>query len=149
MADEPNPLTMVLRNNYRVVATVADLHIKKDHAARVRETRQLRAEIERHCDGYDDVDCHCDIKTVCRFCEEEWSGCADANGFPCCCNEAIKEAEKLGIKPEPEPDTSLHDAAPDLYEACKKVADECSALSPATYENVLAALLKAEGHGGR
>ncbi len=95
-------LTKVIQDEFRVVADVDAFLIEDKPDELVRRCKQLQAEIERHCDSYKHVYWEHNTREVCVFCEEEWKGCVDDNGYPCCCEKAQEKADELGIEPAPD-----------------------------------------------
>ncbi|KKL68852.1 hypothetical protein LCGC14_2120840 [marine sediment metagenome] len=119
-------LTKIIEDEFRVIADVErDAYLAKDDPkVLARRSKALEAEIKRHCDGYQNLYWTRRVREVCVFCDEEWKGCVDDNGYPCCCEKAQKKADDLGIKEaSPSARDRLHAAAPDLLEACTMVLD--------------------------
>lgn len=95
--------TKFIQDNFRVIAYPDDFLIRTKPGALAAKTRELKKEIERHCDSFSSVHFASDRKRVCVFCEEDWEGCVDENDYPWCCGKAQSMADELGIKPVPEP----------------------------------------------
>lgn len=85
-------------DDYKVVAVVSLYHKvgNEYHAVNYRECERLKKEIERHCDGWDDVYIEVEAHLECPYCHLEWE--LEEDGSPACCTKAWEEwAKESGV----------------------------------------------------
>lgn len=78
-------------SNYRVRVYTPRGWLGIGHDEMMRRSRELAAQVDRHCDGEGKAEIHFDVEYTCSHCGYGWE--TDNSGLPLCCNEAQKEHE--------------------------------------------------------
>lgn len=79
-------------DSYRVVIyTPTSFICNVDHEEMIRRSKELAAQVDRHCDGEGKAEVHFTTSYSCSLCGHPWTEENDV--FNACCNENVKEAE--------------------------------------------------------
>jgi hypothetical protein len=88
-------MKQVNRDNYHVVVytPAGQMWTHLGHDEMMRRSKELAAQVDRHCDGEGKAEVRFETTYTCSHCQRPWTEKNDV--YNACCDENVKEAEAV------------------------------------------------------